>query len=173
MNEIIDPQMIPISKLGLDRRSTNVLPDWGVHTVKDLMELGVEGLRNIRNLGHTSVKLIGRRMRDLGFDLPGFAQYMEHYEEDYSDLASPSDASIIRNKLGNMLGMDPSKVPDWMIHQFADPEPKKPQYPLCKSKTCAGDGTAKSFNSQEALEEYQKTGLCQACQDEVFNGEEW
>jgi len=132
LSEIIDPSAIPISKLNLDQKSMNVLPDWGVRHVGDLMNVGVEGLQSMRNMSRASIKLIGKRLAALNLQLPGYNEFLR--DDDVSG----------NGEIGR-----------------------------CRSRSCAGDGIVRGLRDLVSQKEYEITGLCQTCQDEVFNGEEW
>lgn len=68
---------------------------------------------------------------------------------------------------------------------MADPGPIRPadtMYPgrrdaiegdrcvFAREGLCKGDGTAESFRDLLSRKEYSISGLCQACQDDIFGG---
>lgn len=65
----------PMSELGLDKRTLNLLSEAGIETANDLLAKlnadGDEGILAIQGIGRQSLINIKKAMRSRGFELPG------------------------------------------------------------------------------------------------------
>jgi DNA-directed RNA polymerase alpha subunit len=71
VNDVIAPRLESLSDLDLSIRTTNILENDGIKTVKQLIGYTIDELFEIRNFGETSLREIRKKLADNGLLLVG------------------------------------------------------------------------------------------------------